>query len=190
MDLRLYEGMFLVDNSEARKNYDGVSENIARIITKYGGEVKRSERWAERRLAYPVRRRDRGTYILVYFTASPESIMEIRRDCSIDEFILRNMILRANAMPEEEPKDEAPAKSAQKADIVEKAEPAVQEAPEQPEEEAVTSPAAETPAVEEESAKPEPAAETPAVEEESAKPEPAAETPAVEEESAPDATTE
>jgi len=65
--LKLYEGMFLVDNSEARKNYEAVSENISRIITKYGGEVIRSERWSERRLAYPVRRRDRGTYVLVYF---------------------------------------------------------------------------------------------------------------------------
>ena len=138
--------MFLVDNSEARKNYEAVSQNIARIITKYGGEIRRSERWAERRLAYPVRRRDRGTYVLVYFSASPESITEIRRDCAIDEVILRNMILRVNAVPEKEPESEAApepaaeaeptegAEPAEKAEPVEEALPAVEEAGQQPEE--------------------------------------------------------
>ncbi len=122
--MRLYEGMFLVDNSEARKNYDGVNQNIARIITKYGGEILRSQRWSERRLAYPVRRRDRGTYVLVYFNASPESITEIRRDCAIDEVILRNMILRAGALPEKEPETEAAAEPVQKEEATETAMPA------------------------------------------------------------------
>ena len=100
--MRVYEGMFLVDNSEARKDYEGVSGNIASIITKNGGEVIRSERWAERRLAYTIRRRDRGTYILVYFNAHGEAITQIKRDCMIDEVILRTMILGVEAVPEKE----------------------------------------------------------------------------------------
>lgn len=126
--MRLYEGMFLVDNSEARKDYDSVHENITRIISKYGGEVMRTERWAERKLAYAVRRRDRGTYVLVYFNASPESITEIRRDCAIDEVILRSMILRASALPEEAPESKHEAEPAAAAG------PAAQEEAPQPDE--------------------------------------------------------
>ena len=167
--MRLYEGMFLVDNSEARKNYDAVNENITRIITKYGGEVIRSERWSERRLAYPVRRRDRGTYVLVYFNASPESITEIRRDCAIDEVILRNMILRANAVPEDEPKSEASAEPEK--EIAEEAEPVTQETPKVPPEETGTGPEIETQAQTEEtqeSTEAEPAGEAPVDEKEDA----------------------
>ena len=160
--MRLYEGMFLVDNSEARKNYDAVNENITRIITKYGGEVIRSERWAERRLAFTVRRRDRGTYVLVYFNASPESITEIRRDCAIDEVILRNMILRASAVPEEEPKSEAPAAKPAE-ETTEEAVPVTQETPEQPPaEETEAGPEAE--AQEQTEEPPESAEEEPAIE--------------------------
>ena len=169
--MKLYEGMFLVDNSEARKNYEAVSENISRIITKYGGEVIRSERWSERRLAYPVRRRDRGTYVLVYFNASPESITEIRRDCAIDEIILRNMILRANAIPEAPPKSEASSEPAQEAEAPEKPETAAEETAEQPEEEAEASPEDEkqTQTGEpQEDAEAEPAGEIPVAEEDSA----------------------
>lgn len=113
--MKLYEGMFLLDNSEARKDFDGVSRHVAGIIAKYGGEVKHSRRWAERKLAYTVKRRDRGTYILVYFDAPPESIVQIKRDCVIDEVILRSMILRASALPEieeEKPAEEAAMKEA------------------------------------------------------------------------------
>jgi small subunit ribosomal protein S6 len=138
-DLRLYEGMFLVDNAEARKDFDGVSKHVAGVIAKYGGDVKRSERWAERKLAYPVRRRDRGTYILVYFNASPESIAQIKRDCTIDDVIFRAMILKVSAMPQEEAKPEpvkAPSEDAvppqpaekQEAPVAKSEEPVVEDA--------------------------------------------------------------
>ncbi len=105
--MRLYEGLFLVDNTEARRNYEAVSQSIDNIITKYGGEVRLSEKWGERKLAYPIKRRDRGTYVLVYFNAPPDSLPQIRRDCKLDEVVLRNMIVRASRMPEK-PEEEAP----------------------------------------------------------------------------------
>jgi small subunit ribosomal protein S6 len=72
--------------------------------------VKQSERWAERKLAYSVKRHDRGTYVLVYFEAPPESLSQIRRDFVIDETVLRSMILAVKAIPPKraEQKETAP----------------------------------------------------------------------------------
>jgi len=93
--MKPYEGLFLVNPAQASTDWEAVLQHTKEIITKHGGKILQANKWAERKLAFPIKRQKRGTYILVQFEAPPESLTKINADCRLSEIILRAMILVA-----------------------------------------------------------------------------------------------
>ena len=99
---RLYEAMFLIDNDTVRASWQQAKAAVTALIEKHGGSVCTARRWGERRLAYPIKRRNRATFLLSYLELPAETIPALHRDIEINEMILRHLILRAEAVPAEE----------------------------------------------------------------------------------------
>jgi len=91
---RLYEAMFLVDSNRAGQDWGGVTEHVHGVIRRHGGEIVNSEKWDERKLAYPVQGHARATYILVHFNAPPAAISPMLADFQISDLVLRVLMLR------------------------------------------------------------------------------------------------
>jgi small subunit ribosomal protein S6 len=91
---QLYEAMFLVDSAVAVSDWEGLNETIKKILDRNRAEVVSMRKWDERRLAYDVQGKSRGTYILCYFHADGRSIAGIERDVQLSERIMRVLILR------------------------------------------------------------------------------------------------
>jgi small subunit ribosomal protein S6 len=89
-----YEGLFLIEPTAATKEWDKVQEDVTRIVGKADGKIVSSNKWGERKLAYPIRGHKRGTYLLAYLDVSAEAIAKIRRECELSEIILRVLLLR------------------------------------------------------------------------------------------------
>jgi len=98
--LRLYEGLFLIDNMPASTDWDGVVKNIHAILQKNGAEVLKSEKWGEKKLAYKIKGHKRGTYFLVHFNAENTSIPTMKRDFQLSDFLIRFLILRDTVIEE------------------------------------------------------------------------------------------
>jgi len=99
--LSLYEGMFLMDNRHANRDWDGSLETLESMLTKHGAEILRRVKWGERRLAYDINGRRRATYVLVYFQANGEAVGNVYRECELSELILRALILKIQKLPPE-----------------------------------------------------------------------------------------
>lgn len=99
---RLYEMMFVVDNNAVREGWTEAKASVASLIEKHGGSVKSSRRWGERRLAYPIRRRQRGTYLLTYGEMEPGDVAGLRRELDLSETVLRYLVLQVEEVPEAE----------------------------------------------------------------------------------------
>ena len=125
---RLYEGLFLIDSGEAASDWDGVVETIKRILERGQAEILSIRKWDERRLAYNIAGKDRGTYILAYFNAPTASISGIERDVRLSERIMRAMILRGDEITREDMEKETPAMRQPAAPEAPQA-PALEEAP-------------------------------------------------------------
>ncbi len=67
--MRTYEGMFLVDPVVAAREWTKVTEELDRIIKRNGGEIVLLNKWGERKLAYPIRKNNRGAYVIAFFKA-------------------------------------------------------------------------------------------------------------------------
>jgi ribosomal protein S6 len=85
--------MFLVDSSRATREWDQVVAHVHGIVKKHGGDVAKSEKWSERRLAYDIRGHKRGVYMLVHFKAPGDAVQLIKRDCGLSEIIIRFLIV-------------------------------------------------------------------------------------------------
>jgi small subunit ribosomal protein S6 len=105
---KLYEAMFLVDSALAASDWDGINKNIERLMSRSKAEIVSIRKWDERKLAYDISGKARGTYILCYFRADGEKISAIERDAQLSEQIMRVLILSAEELKPEEVDRETP----------------------------------------------------------------------------------
>jgi small subunit ribosomal protein S6 len=104
--VRTYEGMLLVEPTIAAKEWQRVVDEVERIAKRHGAAVLQVSRWGERKLAYPVKKNNRGTYVLTYFSAPPKVVGKIRADLQLSEVVLRHVILQHEGeLRKEAPKD-------------------------------------------------------------------------------------
>ncbi|MEO6596896.1 MAG: 30S ribosomal protein S6 [Planctomycetota bacterium] len=97
---RTYECMCLLDNREVRKGWQPLKDAMSALLAKHGAKVLSSRRWEERRLAYTIKGQQRGTYLLVYFSADTQTITAVRRDLAFNEQLLRYMLIDCPEVPE------------------------------------------------------------------------------------------
>ena len=100
--MTLYEGMFLLDNDVVRAGWDPAKAVVTGALEKHGGTVKTARRWAERKLAYTIKKRNRATFLLTYFEIPGENVPAMRRDFELNDTVLRSLQLAVEAIPEEE----------------------------------------------------------------------------------------
>ena len=87
-----YEGMFLVDQEVSNKKWDEVIGHIRSHLEKHNAEILDLEKWNDLKLAYPIKKRKKATYILGHFNAEPSSIAPLRHDLQLSELVLRHLI--------------------------------------------------------------------------------------------------
>lgn len=112
--MKLYEAMFLVDSAEATADWEGINAVIRKILEKAGAEIVSIRKWDDRRLAYEINGKSRGTYILCYFRTEGGKIREIERDVHLSERIMRVLILSAEHMSQEDIEKDTPAMQTEK----------------------------------------------------------------------------
>ncbi|MFW5693259.1 MAG: 30S ribosomal protein S6 [Thermoguttaceae bacterium] len=92
----VYEGMFILDSNQYGRDPGGVSSQMATMLESAGGTVMVSRLWEERRLAFPIKGHRKGTYWLTYFRLDPVRLVDIQRQCELNDVILRNLFLKVD----------------------------------------------------------------------------------------------
>jgi ribosomal protein S6 len=98
---RLYEGMFLIDSAQATADWDGTLSVINTILQRADAEVVAMRKWQERKLAYDIDHKSRGTYILCYLKVDGRRISGIEKDVLLSEKVMRALILTTEKRPAE-----------------------------------------------------------------------------------------
>jgi ribosomal protein S6 len=87
--------MFLIDPALVNSDWNGVTSSIKEALKKADAEVVILKIWAERKLAYEINHKSRGTYVLCYFRADSKKIHLIERAVQLSEKFMRVLILSA-----------------------------------------------------------------------------------------------
>lgn len=96
MASHVYEGVFILDSNRYGRDSEAVSGGISEIIEKAGGEMLVSRLWEERRLAYRIKGHRKGAYWLTYFRLASDQLTAVRRQCRLNETILRVLFLKVD----------------------------------------------------------------------------------------------
>jgi small subunit ribosomal protein S6 len=92
--VRDYELLLLIRPNLDRDSAIVASESIAELIKNRGGEIKSSNVWGRRRLAYPISDQLEATYILLKLKISPSALKDIDFELKLNESVLRFMIIK------------------------------------------------------------------------------------------------
>lgn len=94
MAVHVYECLFLLDPNKASADLDGIIQQLNGMITKAGGEIVDTRLWGEPKLAYPIDKFRKGTYVLSYFKSEAKNIVDMESQFRLNENILRQMVLK------------------------------------------------------------------------------------------------
>lgn len=89
-----YEIMFIVKTTMESENVKKTIDNMKKIITSGKGKIVETKEMGEKKLAYPIKKELNGYYYVLKVEATPEVVSEFDRRASIDEAILRHLIIK------------------------------------------------------------------------------------------------
>ncbi len=101
--MNTYELTYIVRPDVDDEAVAAVAARVEQTITSNGGSVLRTDSWGKRRLAYPIRRYNEGTYILLRAELTDQAIREVDRSLKLSEDVIRHLLVRAEELlPEAE----------------------------------------------------------------------------------------
>ncbi len=92
--MRNYETLLILDPDIAEEDIDKEIEKIKGYVEESDGNIVELDKWGVRRLAYAIRKKRQGFYVLIKFAANPPSIQGVDSSFKLDESILRYIIVK------------------------------------------------------------------------------------------------
>ena len=87
--MRHYETIYIVNPNLSDEEVEQVNEKFKSLIESQKGVVIKLQDWGKQRLAYEIKKYDKGTYFLVDFCGQPGLTSELARNLKLDERILK-----------------------------------------------------------------------------------------------------
>ena len=110
-ELMQYELFYLVGGSK-EADISKIKTDLAEIVVSEGGVFKEKQVVEKRKMAYEIKRENRGFYVAQRFNLDePEKIQSINKKIGLYPNILRALIVRAEELPELTSREEREAKA-------------------------------------------------------------------------------
>jgi len=91
---RSYEAIYILDPESSDEQIATTTARYKQVVETAGGSVEKVDVWERRRLAYPVKGRTEGIYVVMNFDGVATVEAELRRVFQISEDQIRYMIVK------------------------------------------------------------------------------------------------
>jgi small subunit ribosomal protein S6 len=114
--MRKYETILILNPDLEDEQIQSTIEKVKGIITQASGEILKVEDWGKRKLAYEVKKKDKGHYFLIHLSGSPALLFELERNFRVMDAVMKFQTVRLDERqdssskifaPEELPKEES-----------------------------------------------------------------------------------
>jgi small subunit ribosomal protein S6 len=93
---RTYEILFIADPNLGEPEVDALAAQVQGFVEKDGGRLQKLEKWGKKRLAYDVRRRREGYYVLLVVEGTGAMVKEVERRIKVTDGIIRYLTVRVD----------------------------------------------------------------------------------------------
>lgn len=90
--MRKYE-MLVILEAAADADQAGETAQIEELIKRLGGIVSKTDAWGKKALAYPIRKKSEGYYVLFNFELEPAQTFELRRVLGLRANVYRQLVI-------------------------------------------------------------------------------------------------
>jgi small subunit ribosomal protein S6 len=91
---RRYETVYIFDTALEEPAINEKLERFHALLTRDGkGSVTTSSHWGKRTLAFPIKKKATGYYVVTQFEAAGELLPEYERAVKLDESVLRYLVV-------------------------------------------------------------------------------------------------
>ncbi len=95
--MRHYEIMIILEPETDERTVTPTLEKLLQVVPGNGGTVDKVDVWGKRRLAYDIKKKSEGFYVVIDMTTTPEIAQELDRQLGLNETVLRTKLLRPEA---------------------------------------------------------------------------------------------
>ena len=92
--MRNYEIMFILSTQVTDEEKQAGVAFVEETLKAAGSAEVKTEVWGDRKLAYPIKKKENGYYVLTTFQADGTKFTEIESKLNINESILKYMIVK------------------------------------------------------------------------------------------------
>ena len=92
--MKAYEIMYIINPTVLEEGRDSVMAKVNEILTSAGATIAKTEKWGERKLAYPIDKKKTGFYVLVTLEMDGTNLVEVERRLNITEEVMRYIIVK------------------------------------------------------------------------------------------------
>lgn len=91
--MRQYETTFIIDPDLSEDGRGQIFEKIRTLIEKEKGFIVDFDEWGQKKLAYEIRKKNRGFYVCINFCGSTQLVDELERTSRLDDKIMKYMTI-------------------------------------------------------------------------------------------------
>ncbi|MFQ6104672.1 MAG: 30S ribosomal protein S6 [Candidatus Glassbacteria bacterium] len=91
---RMYEMVLIFDTGLEDEKVEDRLTKLQTRISEGGGQMEDVTRWGKRRLAYPIKKKESGNYVVFTFRTGTDQLEELERGLKLDEQVLRYLIVQ------------------------------------------------------------------------------------------------
>jgi small subunit ribosomal protein S6 len=92
--MRPYEIMVVFDSALEEDAVRSLADRFSKQLTGAGAKSVRTDSWGKRRLAYPIKHRNEGYYVLFEATSEPAPVLELDRLLTLSDEVIRHKVMR------------------------------------------------------------------------------------------------
>ena len=89
-----YEIMYIINPTILEEVRDAVIAKVDAILTEAAATISKTEKWGERKLAYPIDKKKTGFYVLTTLEMDGTRLVEVERKLNITEEVMRYIIVK------------------------------------------------------------------------------------------------
>jgi small subunit ribosomal protein S6 len=92
--MRHYETLFIVTPDSSEEDLKAVATKIKGVVTGMNGIVTSYDEQGRKKLAYSVKKQNKGYYVLMDYVGSADIVSEIERNMRLDDRVLKYLTVK------------------------------------------------------------------------------------------------
>lgn len=92
--MKKYEIMYIINPTVLEEGREALIAQVNELFQANGATIAKTEKWGERKLAYPIEKKKSGFYVLTTFEIDGVKLAEVEAKLNIMESVMRYIVVK------------------------------------------------------------------------------------------------